>query len=312
MVLFTFERESMISHEPETAEHYLRDDKVIRGKRIAGEILEELRLELEAYPSPPRIVDILVGEDMASRVYIRMKEKAAARIGVVVETRRFPGDVSQETLHETLEKLNATEDVHGIILERPLPAHLDYGRLVSGISFRKDVEGLHARNLGALIQNSETLAPATPQGIILLLDRLNIVLQGKDVTIINHSPTVGRPLAEMFLNRNATVSVCHVFTKDLERFTLKSDIIVVGVGIPGFLKADMVPGGCVVIDVGFNRDEDGKPCGDCDFLALKERVGYITPVPGGVGPMTVASLMKNCTLAFRRQMRERKELTHES
>jgi len=312
MVLFTFERESMISYEAETTENYLRDGTVIRGKRIADEILEELRLELEAYPSRPKIVDILVGEDMPSRVYIRMKEKAAARIGAVVETRTFPGDVSRETLFETLEELNSAEDVHGIILERPLPSPLDYGGLVSAISFRKDVEGLHARNLGAIIQNSESLAPATPQGILLLLDRLNIALQGKDVTIINHSPTVGRPLAEMFLNRDATVSVCHVFTKDLKRFTLQSDIIVVAVGVPGFLKADMVPGGCVVIDVGFNRDEDGKPCGDYDFFALKEKVGYITPVPGGVGPMTVASLMKNCTLAFRRQMRERGELTHES
>ena len=282
-------------------EHYLIDGTIINGRKIADEILGELKEKIALYDPKPTIADIIVGEDMASRVYIRMKEKAAEKIGAVIRNIVFPGAVKKEVVLETLRKLNASEDIHGIVVERPLPPHLDYGKILSTITYTKDVEGLHALNLGSLIQNKEALPPATPQGIILLCERLNIRLKGADVAIINHSPTVGRPLAEMFLNRNATVSVCHIFTKNVERFTLKSDIIVVGVGIPDYLKAHMVPKECIVLDVGFNRREDGTSCGDADFEDLKEKVKYITPVPGGVGPMTVASLMKNTVHAFQLQ-----------
>ena len=288
-------------HPAAPPECYIKDGTIIKGRKIADEILAELKEKIALYDSRPTIADIIVGEDMASRVYMRMKEKAAERIGAVTEKIGFPEEVKQEAILETLRELNASEDVHGIVVERPLPSHLDYGEILSAISYTKDVEGLHALNLGSLIQNKEKIPPATPQGVILLCERLNIPLKGANVVIINHSPSVGRPLAEMFLNRNATVSVCHVFTKNVERFTLKSDIIVVGVGIPGYLKARMVPKESIVLDVGFNRREDGTICGDANFEDLKEKVKYITPVPGGVGPMTVASLMKNTARAFQLQ-----------
>ena len=282
-------------------ERYLKDGTIIKGRKIADEILDELKKEIALYVPKPTIADIIVGEDMASQVYIRMKEKAAEKIGAKIKTIVFPEDVKKEVVLETLCDLNTSDEVHGVVVERPLPSHLDYSEILSTISRAKDVEGLHALNLGALIQDKEVLPPATPQGIIFLCDYLNIPLKGADVTIINHSPTVGRPLAEMFLNRNATVSVCHVFTKNVERFTLKSDIIVVGVGIPDYLKEHMVPEESIVLDVGFNRRQDGTICGDADLENLKEKVRYITPVPGGVGPMTVASLMKNAACAFRLQ-----------
>ena len=281
---------------------YLRDGKLIKGRAVSDSILQELKQELEPYSSRPVVAVILVGEDMASQVYLRMKEKAAARIGVELRKLCPPATITQQQLLDTIHGLNQDSAIHGIMLERPLPEGLDYGALLSAISVEKDVEGLHAQNLGRLIQDSEVLTPATPQGLILICERRGIPLEGADVCIINHSPTVGRPLAEMFLNRNATVTVCHVHTRNLASHSRNADIIVVGVGKPGFLTPEMVKEGAVVLDVGFNRMEDGSSCGDADLDGLLEKVRYITPVPGGVGPVTVASLMKNAVQAFKCQL----------
>ncbi len=286
---------------------FIRDGKVIMGKKIAHGILSELKARVEKLGTTPVIADVLIGEDMASRVYVRMKEKAANVVGIELRRIEFGPHATREELLSKLNELAKDQKIHGIIIERPLPTHLDYGKLLAAVPFSKDVEGLRLENLGALLLNREKLPAATAQGVVLLCEYLGLPLVGKNVTIINHSPTVGRPLAEMFLNRNATVSVCHVFTKNLENFTLKSDIIVTGVGIPGFLKEDMVPEGCIVIDVGFNRNAQGKPCGDANFEGLLEKVSYITPVPGGVGPMTVASLMRNCVASLEQEIEDKSQ-----
>ena len=278
-----------------------KEEKILRGREIAEKIFKSLKKEVEALDSRPVLADIVVGDDLPSQIYIKMKEKAASKIGIELKKFHFSKDINEETLIKHIKFLNSSSHVHGIVLERPLPSHLNYWKIVSEMSDKKDVEGVHPLNLGSLILGKERIPTATAVGVVTLLEELPLKLEGASITIINHSPIVGRPLAEMFLNRNATVSVCHIFTKNLTSFTKKSHIIVVGVGIPQFLKKDMVPEGCIVIDVGFNKREDGRVCGDADFEALKEKVRYITPVPGGVGPMTVAALMKNCLTLYKRQ-----------
>ncbi len=236
----------------------------------------------------PGLAAVLVGSNPASQMYVRLKHSACARVGIRSENVQLPEDIEEEQLLAKIEELNRRADIHGIMLELPLPKHLDPRKAMMTIAPEKDVDGFHPENMGALLLGAEKLVPCTPKGIIYALERLGVKLEGAEAVIVGHSNVVGKPLAAMMLNRNATVQVCHVYTKNLAEHTRRGDILVVAAGVPGLIKADMVKPGAYVFDVGINRVGD-KTVGDVDFDAVKGVASAITPVPGGVGPLTPGS-----------------------
>jgi len=268
----------------------------LNGNEIATKVMDNLKQQLDKLNSDVRLAVILIGDDSASELYVSKKEKACAKLGMNSERHHLGSNVSQKEVIYLIEKLNDDEKINGIMVQLPLPAHLEVMQILETISSKKDVDGLTSKSIAKLLLGDEIFAPCTPKGIIALLEAYNIPIQGSEVVIVNHSNIVGRPLAAMFLNRNATVSVCHKFTKNLASYTKKADILVSGVGKAGLITADMIKQGAVIIDVGFDR-VNGKLCGDVDFDKVKEKASYITPVPGGVGPMTVSMLMKNTVQA---------------
>lgn len=279
---------------------------LLDGKKIAEKIHNRLKIEIQDIKVKtgkiPGLATILVGENTASKIYIRIKHKACEEIGIYSKNIELQEDVSSEKVLEEIEKLNSDESIHGILLQMPLPEHLDPLGMMNKIDPIKDVDGFHPNNMGNLLIGKEKLIPCTPKGILTLLNEYNIDLKGKDVAIVNHSNVLGKPLALLMINRDATISVCHEYTKDLMKFTKSADIIVIGIGKAKFLKKEMIKDGATIIDVGINRIE-GKLYGDVDFEDVKNKVSAITPVPGGVGPMTVASLMENTVLAFKKSIR---------
>ena len=278
--------------------------KRIDGKALAAVIRSEVAEQVAALKArgvSPALTVVLVGEDPASQVYVRNKDKAATEAGFVVDTVKLPATTSQAELEAVVDRLNADDAVHGILVQLPLPDGLDADAIVRRLDPRKDVDGLHPDNVAALVTGAPGLFPCTPAGCIEMLDRNDISLEGKNVVVIGRSMLVGKPVASMALARNATVTICHSRTKDLPAVARGADILIAAVGRAKLVQGDWVKPGAVVLDVGINRGEDGKLCGDVDFAAAGRNASKITPVPGGVGPMTIAMLLSNTRLAAARQ-----------
>lgn len=279
---------------------------LLDGRATAKSVLEEVQREVESLKTEgilPKLVVIVVGEDPASAVYVRHKQKACEKVGMDSEKLSYPAEITQEELLAKIGELNADPKVHGMIVQLPLPKHINADEVIKHIDPYKDVDGFHAYNVGKMVTNKayEDLASCTPKGMIRILEAYDIDPSGMDAVVIGRSNIVGKPIGTMLLNRNATVTTCHSRTKNLSKYTQDADLIVVAVGRPKFLKADMVKEGAIILDVGINRMEDGTLCGDADFDELEPKVAAITPVPGGVGPMTVACLLLNTVTAARKQ-----------
>ena len=276
----------------------------LNGTQVAYDTKESLRKDIEenmlnkGLPAP-KLVVIMVGDNPASKVYVGGKVKACAQVGIQSEVYNLPANAKEDEVALVINKLNKDKTVNGILLQLPMPDHIDEQKMINLISPEKDVDGLTKLNLGKLMSKDPTgLFGCTPSGIIKILQDYNIEIKGKDVVIVNRSLLVGKPLALMFLNENATVTICHSKTKDMKEKLRNADIVVIAVGKKDFLTADMVKEGAIVIDVGINRDEKtNKICGDVDYEAVSQKASYITPVPGGVGPMTIAMLLRNTYIA---------------
>ncbi len=270
--------------------------ELIDGKKLSKEIREKLKLksnELKEKGIKPKLAVIMVGDDKASQVYVRNKSKACNEIGIEFEEFILDKGIEQKELIELIKKLNKDNNVHGILLQSPIPAHLDINEAFKTINPEKDVDGFNPVNVGKLCLNQDTFVSCTPYGIMKLFESYNIDLTGKNVTILGRSNIVGKPLIQCCLNKNATVTVCHSKTKDLKEHTKNADVVISAIGKAKFVTEDMIKPGAVIIDVGTNRAEDGKLTGDVDFEKVSKKASYITPVPGGVGPMTIAMLMNN-------------------
>ena len=279
---------------------------IIDGKALAGEVEAETLLRAKKLANKgivPGLATVLVGENPASQMYIRLKHSACSRAGIRSENVLLPESSTEEEIIAKIEELNLREDINGILLQLPLPGGLNPQRAMMSILPEKDVDGFHPRNMGALLLGAERLVPCTPLGIIYALERLDKKLEGTEVVIVGHSNVVGKPLAAMMLNRNATVQVCHVFTRDLAEHTRDADILVVAAGVPGLIKKEMVQPGAYIFDVGINRVGD-KTVGDVDYEEVSQIAGAITPVPGGVGPLTVAMLLRQTLNATEDQTKD--------
>lgn len=276
--------------------------EIISGRLISEEIENELKAQIAEFARAPELAIIMVGNDYASDIYVKNKQKAAAKIGMVSHFHHLDEDISEEELLNIIEQLNNDKEVNGIIVQLPLPEGFDTHRIINTISPLKDVDGFHPMNTGKL-QNNETpyFIAATPLGIMRLLNTVCDDLSGKNAVIIGASLIVGRPLATLLLNQGCTVSVTHSQTKNITDYTKNADIIVAACGVAKLVKADWIKDGAILIDVGINRLENGKICGDIDFEATKEKAGAITPVPGGVGPMTIAMLLYSTVQAYKLQ-----------
>ena len=269
---------------------------IIDGKKISAEVKEEVRIKVAALKEKGVSVGlavVLVGEDPASKVYVNNKKKACEALGIESFEYLLSENTTQEELLELVEKLNSDERVDGILVQLPLPRHLDEKAVIAAISPNKDVDAFHAVNVGKIMSGDYTFAPCTPAGIIELIERSGISLEGKNCVVIGRSNIVGKPMSMLLLHKNATVTICHSRTKNLADVVRGADVVVAAVGKAKFVTADMIKEGAVVIDVGINRMDDGKLCGDVDFDTVAPKCSYITPVPGGVGPMTIAVLMQN-------------------
>ena len=269
---------------------------IIDGKKLAKKTRENLKIEcsnLKEKNIIPKLSVIMVGEDPASKIYVKTKSKACDEIGIKYEEHILNENITQKELIELIHKLNNDDSVNGILLQSPIPRHLDIDEAFREISSEKDVDGFNPINVGKLLLNQDTFVSCTPYGIMKMFEEYNIELEGKNVVIIGRSNIVGKPLMACCLNKHATVTICHSKTKDLKEKTKNADILVAAIGKSNFVTSDMVKDNAVIIDVGINRGTDKKLTGDVDFENVKEKASYITPVPGGVGPMTVAMLMNN-------------------
>lgn len=280
---------------------------IISGTELAKEIKNNVKIKVEEaklkFGRVPHLVVILVGEDPASQSYVKGKGKDAEEVGFKSTTIRKPADISEKELLELITDLNADETVDGILVQLPLPKHIDEDKVIETIALEKDVDGFHPGNVAALWQKRPCTYPCTPKGIIKLLDKARVEIEGKNAVVIGRSNIVGLPVAKMLLDRNATVTIAHSRTKNLQEVASGADILVVAIGRPKFVSGNMVKKDAAVIDVGVNRDpETGKLCGDVDFDNAKDKASVITPVPGGVGPMTRACLMENTLECFLRKM----------
>ena len=275
--------------------------KLINGKEIAAQVRQQVAAGVEARKQKglraPGLAVVLVGHDPASQVYVGNKRKACEQAGILSLSYDLPEDTSQAALEALVDELNENPAVDGILVQLPLPSHLDADPILVKIRPDKDVDGFHPYNIGRLMQRKPTLRPCTPAGVITLLDSIGTPYKGQHAVIVGASNIVGRPMSMELLLKGATTTVCHRFTDNLEKFVGEADILVAAVGKPGINKGEWVKRGATVIDVGINRMDDGKLCGDVDFDAAAERAAYITPVPGGVGPMTIATLLENTLYA---------------
>lgn len=275
---------------------------IIDGKKIADQIKEKLKKDIFRLKNKgivPGLAVILAGDDPASRVYVSNKEKTCQALGINSRVLKLPQKVSQKRLLALIKKLNRDTKIHGILIQLPLPKHLNEKEIMAAVDIKKDVDGFHPFNLGNLLTNQPFFYPCTPAGILELIKNTGISLEGKECVVVGRSNIVGKPLAIMLLNQNATVTIAHSKTKNLSEVCRRADVLISAVGKAGLIKATMVKSGAVVIDVGINRLAKGKLAGDVDFEAVKKIAGFITPVPGGVGPMTIAMLAKNTVKAAR-------------
>lgn len=278
--------------------------QIIDGKKISGEIKDEIREQVEALAKEGKevcLAVIQVGNNPASTVYVRNKKHACAYVGIKSLALELPEETTQEELLDKIRELNEDPKVNGILVQLPLPAHMDEDAVIAAISPWKDVDGFHPVSVGALSIGQEGFISCTPYGIIQLLKRSGIEMDGKHCVIMGRSNIVGKPMAQLMLRENATVTIVHSHTPNIRELTRQADILVAAIGKTKFVTEEYVKEGAVVIDVGINRDENGKLCGDVDFEQVAEKTSAITPVPGGVGPMTIAMLMYNCLEAYRRQ-----------
>jgi methylenetetrahydrofolate dehydrogenase (NADP+) / methenyltetrahydrofolate cyclohydrolase len=269
---------------------------IIDGVAIGKEIREEVKARVTALKEQgctPGLAVILVGENQASHTYVRNKQKSSIEVGMKSELVNLPASVTEEELLGHINKLNHDDSIHGILVQLPLPDHIDENRIILAIDPKKDVDGFHPVNVGKMIIGQRSFLSCTPYGIIKLLERTNTPIKGKHAVIIGRSNIVGKPMGQLLLQRDATVTYCHSRTVDLASYTNQADILIVAIGRTKFIGKEHVKEGAVVIDVGMNRDENGKLCGDVDFEMVKDKASAITPVPGGVGPMTITMLLKN-------------------
>jgi len=272
---------------------------LLDGKTLSQEILNGLKGEISHLTTKPTLAVIIVGNNPASQIYVRNKIKTCERIGITSRHIEFDVCASEETLLKTIEILNGESDVNGILVQLPLPSHIDEKKIIQAIDPKKDVDGFHFSNIGALSIGSPKLVSCTPKGIVTLLNHYSIELAGKHCVIVGRSNIVGKPLAMLMTNNDATVTLCHSKTHCLERFTRQADILISCVGIPHFITETMVKERAVVVDVGINRLENGTLVGDVEFDSVSKKASFITPVPGGVGPMTIATLMENTLQAYK-------------
>ena len=270
--------------------------KIIDGKALAEKLRAELKEKIEKAERKPGLAVVIVGEDPASRIYVRNKIRACEQLGIRSYSYELPAQSTQDEVEALLDKLAVNNEIDGILLQLPLPKYLNAESATAHIPFEKDVDGFSEQNLGLLMKNKPRVVACTPLGVMKILENEGIALSGKNAVVLGRSETVGKPMAMLLLNANATVTICHSKTKNIAEICKNADILVSAVGKANFVTADMVKEGAVVIDVGMNRDENGKLCGDVDFENVKEKVSHITPVPGGVGPMTITMLMYNTYL----------------
>lgn len=282
---------------------------LLDGKALSEKIKEEVKVEVaqlvEEKHITPGLAVILVGSDAASATYVASKAKSCKNAGIYSVVHEMPDSITQEELLETIEMMNKNPKLDGILVQLPLPKHIDTTVVLEAINPLKDVDGFHPYNVGKMVSNLDSFLPATPFGVMRMFEEHNIELSGKDVVVIGSSDIVGKPMASLLINKKATVTVCNSRTKDLKAHTSKADIVIIAVGVPYLLKEDMVKDGAVVIDVGINRLDTGKLVGDADFEGLKNKCSHLTPVPGGVGPMTIAMLLKNTIKAA--NLRDKRE-----
>lgn len=273
---------------------------ILDGKAVAAKIREDVRKKASALKARPGLAAVLVGENPSSKLYVDLKEKACAEAGFYSERHVLPKDAPEKQLLELIGRLNDDPKIHGILVQMPLPKHIRVRAVVKALSPAKDVDGFHPYNNGAVMDGEERLVSATPKGVIRLLEEYGIGFDGREVVVVNHTIVLGRPLSMLLMNRDATVTVCNHLTKDLGRHTLGADILVSGAGVPRLIKADMVREGAVVVDAGISFLE-GRVRGDVDYENVEKKASYITPVPGGVGPMTIACLLRNTVVAAHRR-----------
>ncbi|MFQ5698856.1 MAG: bifunctional methylenetetrahydrofolate dehydrogenase/methenyltetrahydrofolate cyclohydrolase FolD [Myxococcota bacterium] len=276
--------------------------RIVDGKGLARTLRSEVRERVaKLSEGPPGLATIRVGDDPASEVYVRNKHRACERAGIHSERVELPDDVSLDGLLSEVERLNRSPAIHGILVQLPLPASIDPARVAAAIDPAKDVDGLHPWNVGRLVANRPGLVPCTPLGCLEILDRHDVEIRGRRAVILGRSEIVGKPLALLLLHRHATVTICHSRTRDLPEIVREAEILVAAVGVPKMVKGDWIRAGAAVLDVGVNRGPDGKLVGDVDFDAAQDRAGLLTPVPGGVGLLTIAMLLRNTVDAFERQ-----------
>ena len=275
--------------------------KIIDGKVISKQVREEIAAEVvefkKKYESAPGLAVIIVGNDPASQVYVRNKKRGCEEVGFYSESYELPENTTQAELIELVERLNNDDKIHGILVQLPLPKHLNETEVLLKIRPEKDVDAFHPYNVGKIMIGNHDLLPCTPAGVMVLLEKSGIDVSGKKCVVIGRSNIVGKPMAMLLLHANGTVTICHSRTQNLKKICSEADILVASIGKPEFVKGDMVKEGAVVVDVGINRKADGKLCGDVDFAEVEPKASYITPVPGGVGPMTITMLLKNTLTA---------------
>ena len=275
--------------------------EILDGKALAQKIRQELKSKVDLLKEKniyPKLAVIMVGDDSSSKIYVRNKSRACEEIGIAYEEFLLDENIEMKELIDLINELNSRDDVDGILLQSPIPSHLDINEAIKAISPKKDVDGFHPVNIGKLVLNQDGFVSCTPYGIIRLLEEYNIQIDGKNAVVIGRSNIVGKPMLLNLLNKNATVTICHSKTKNLSEITKKADILVCAIGKPKYIKESFVKEGVVIVDVGINRDpETGKISGDIDFETVSKKASYITPVPGGVGPMTIAMLMVNVVKA---------------
>ena len=271
--------------------------QLIDGKSLAKKVQATVATEVAQLKQEKNIVPglavILIGDDPASHAYVKMKAKACENVGFYSIAHNMPDTISQDEIIATIEMMNNNPSIDGILVQLPLPKHVDTNKILEVIDPKKDVDGFHAYNVGRLVTGLDSFVACTPLGVMKMFEEYNIDLRGQDVCVVGASNIVGKPMASLLLNAEATVTITHIYTKDLKAHTSKADIVVVGVGVPGLIKEDMVKEGAIVIDIGINRIEDGSLVGDVYFKNVSPKCSYITPVPGGVGPMTIAMLLSN-------------------
>jgi methylenetetrahydrofolate dehydrogenase (NADP+)/methenyltetrahydrofolate cyclohydrolase len=271
--------------------------EILDGKTLSKKIKDNIKTKIELlkkeYNITPGLAVILVGDDPASQAYVKMKARDCKEVGIYAITHEMPEDIAEEKILETIEMMNKNPNIDGILIQLPLPKHIDTTKVLEAVTPEKDVDGFHPFNVGRVVTNLDGFVPCTPLGVIKLLDEYNIDVKGKNAVIVGASNIVGKPMASLLLNRGATVEICHIYTDDLKKHTLKADIICVGVGKINLITEDMVKENTIIIDIGINRLDNGKLVGDVDFENVSKKASFITPVPGGAGPMTIAMLLSN-------------------